>query len=168
MKKLLAIILTLVMLLPIVPLDALTASAATSSGTIGDCTWKLEWGTLTISGNGEMGDCEYGSDGKPWGNEIMRVIFDGVITNIGDWAFSNCYRLNEIVIPEGVTSIGVGAFSNCPCLKSVTLPESLVTIEDSAFSYCTLLESIYIPDNVERIGNLAFSEVFYECSSLFL
>lgn len=35
------------------------------------------------------------------------------ITGIGDWAFSACYALTNVTIPDSVTSIGDWAFYRC-------------------------------------------------------
>jgi len=41
------------------------------------------------------------------------------VTTIGDYAFSNCYILTSITIPNSVTTIGDGAFSCCSSLTSI-------------------------------------------------
>ena len=77
------------------------------------------------------------------------------VTAIGNEAFSGCYTLQNITLPEGLQSISEWAFSNCSALQSITLPGSLRTIDRFAFSY-TSLQSITIPENVESIGTRAF------------
>ena len=46
-KKLLAILISVILLVGVLPLGTITASAATS-GTTGDCTWSLD-GTVDVS-----------------------------------------------------------------------------------------------------------------------
>ena len=41
------------------------------------------------------------------------------VTEIGEHAFSSCYDLIEVVLPDTVTEIGIGAFSTCNHLESV-------------------------------------------------
>lgn len=57
-----------------------------------------------------------------------------------------------------ITAIGDGAFSSCFSLASVKLPESLTTIENSAFSQCTDLTSVDLADctALTSIGYNAF------------
>ena len=89
------------------------------------------------------------------------IIPDGVVS-IGDLRFYNCSSLESVTIPDSVVSIGYLDFSNCSLLKSITIPDSVVSIGDFDFSGCSSLESITIPDSVVSIGDSAFSG----CSSL--
>ena len=81
---------------------------------------------------------------------------------IGDSAFSFCYNLKSITIPDSVISIGFSAFLECGNLKSITIPDSVISIDINAFCGCSSLTSITIPDSVTSIGHYAF----YDCSSL--
>lgn len=54
-----------------------------------------------------------------------------------------------------VTSIGEYAFYNSAKLNELYLPDSLLTIENQAF-YGTSIEELYLPDNVTIIGEQAF------------
>lgn len=134
MKKLLAIILTLAMIICCVPFGAfaVTANAANVlSGTTGDCSWTLDGTVLTISGNGKTDN--YYWDDTPWGCDIT-----------------------EVIVEDGVTYLGDKIFYDCAKLSKVTLGSDLVEIRMDAFGYCESLESIYIPDTVSIIGTDAF------------
>ena len=85
-----------------------------------------------------------------------------IVTSIGDWAFSGCNNLTEIVIPDSVTSIGDYAFHYCSSLTKIVIPDSITSIGDCAFRGCYSLTEIVIPDSVASIGDYAFSG----CSSL--
>ena len=41
------------------------------------------------------------------------------VSGIGEKAFSDCYNLTSVTIPNSVTSIGSSAFSDCKDLKNV-------------------------------------------------
>lgn len=84
------------------------------------------------------------------------------VTNIGEYAFSDCYALTSIVIPDSVTSIGEYAFSYCQALTNIVIPDSVTSIGKSAFSYCQALTSIVIPGSVTSIGE----STFYNCAGL--
>jgi BspA type Leucine rich repeat region (6 copies)/Secretion system C-terminal sorting domain len=84
------------------------------------------------------------------------------LTNIGDYAFSDCSGLTSIVIPNSVTSIGEGAFAGCSGLTSIEIPNSVTSIGKQVFYGCTGLSTIEIPNSVTSIGDWAF----LECSGL--
>ena len=162
-KRLATVMLAATMLGTAVPSTALAAvvkseSAATQSGTTGDCTWMLDdEGTLTISGNGEMG--KYGDleAAAPWKSSVKRAVIEKGVTNIGKWAFNDCENLTEVTLPDTVISIGDGAFADCDNLTEISLPNRLIVIESGAFGCCTNLKDFTIPNSVGFIGEGAFS-----------
>ena len=64
------------------------------------------------------------------------------VTSIGRCAFSFCYSLSSVIIPNSVTSIGEYAFSDCFRLTSITIPNKLTSIGAKAFSGCSSLTSV--------------------------
>ena len=90
------------------------------------------------------------------------ITFDGDVTIIGEWAFSDCRSLTSVTIPDSVTTIEDYAFYECSSLTSVTIPDSVTSIGEWAFSDCRSLTSVTIPDGVTTIGYAAF----LGCSSL--
>lgn len=56
------------------------------------------------------------------------------LTEIPDYAFSNCSSLKRIKIPDGVTKIGAYAFDNCTELTTVFIPDSVTEIDLNAFA----------------------------------
>ena len=91
-----------------------------------------------------------------YNNGYGIITFDGDVTSIGNWAFSDCSGLTSITIPNSVTSIGEYAFYDCTGLTSITIPNSVTSIGPGSFSGCTSLTSITIPDGVTSIGDWAF------------
>ena len=84
------------------------------------------------------------------------------VTSLGDSAFSSCYELTSINIPDSVTSIGGHAFECCSSLTSVTIGDSVTSIGEDAFYSCSSLTSVTIGNSVTSIGMYAFTW----CSSL--
>lgn len=82
-------------------------------------------------------------------------INDGTI-GIADNAFSCCYGLNSIIIPNSVTSIGSEAFFACSGLTSLVLSNNLDSMGYMAFEGCSGLTSLTIPDGVKIVGDHAF------------
>ena len=78
-------------------------------------------------------------------------------SGIGTYAFSYCYSLQSVTIPNSVTSIGGNAFSYCYSLQSVTIPSGVTSIGGYAFYYCYSLQSVTIPNSVTSIGGYAFA-----------
>lgn len=69
---------------------------------------------------------------------------DGVLTELGSWAFYNCHELKELAIPEGVTSIGYATFYGCTYLNELTLPATMEYIADNGFAYCAKLQKMTV------------------------
>lgn len=131
-----------------------------ASGTCGDnLTWTLnEKGTLTISGTGAMEDWDNFSD-IPWYeicSEIVAVVIDDGVLNIGDFSFYSCEELISVTMPESLTEIGNHAFRDCTKMTRIALPDGIIKIGDSAFYGCVELTSVELPDNLAEIGDHAF------------
>ena len=80
------------------------------------------------------------------------------------------FREKEYVVREGTEVICDGAFSGCYSLQSITIPNSVTSIGDYAFSSCNSLQSVTIPNSVRNIGNNAFrgcNICFFICNSTY-
>ncbi len=141
--------------------DDSTIVASGDCGANGDnVTWTLDSdGLLTISGEGEMENYQYG-DSMPWyanRSKITKVVISDGVTSIVCEAFIDCSSLTSVTIPDSVTSIGYNAFGSCRSLTSITIPSSVTKIEWGAFSECKRLTNVKIPDGVDSIGSFTFN-----------
>lgn len=133
MKKILFALLSVILMLSISSLGMfdISAKAAETSGTTGDCTWSIEGDTLTISGNGAMG---YGKIlSSSWNSKITNLVIKNGVTHIGGQAFSDLHKITSITIPNSVTSIDHNAFSGCSNLSNITIPDSVTSISSLVF-----------------------------------
>jgi hypothetical protein len=111
---------------------------------------------------------------------LTNVLIGNGVTNIGVRAFSGCWSLSSIVVPDnvitveewaffssgltrvsigdGVTSVGRIAFSFCSALRNITFGRSVTNIGDTAFSYCTSLRGVYFKGNAPELGLHVFEE----------
>ncbi|MCD8089173.1 MAG: leucine-rich repeat protein [Clostridiales bacterium] len=77
---------------------------------------------------------------------------------LGDWAFSLCEELEEIIIPDSVKRISEGAFYGCTGLSSVQLGSGIEEIGLQAFDGCSSLTDIALPDSLKILRDWAFGE----------
>ncbi|PPJ44597.1 surface protein, partial [Rhizobium sp. KAs_5_22] len=50
------------------------------------------------------------------------------VTEISNYAFSQCSALENVIFPSALTVIGGGAFAGCTGIKDIEFPESLTSI----------------------------------------
>ena len=186
MKRLIALLLALIMLLTLLPQITPSANAyVVQSGYCGEnLSYVLNYATLTISGEGPM--YNYSRDNPaPWDNfalDITHIFIEDGVTTIGDYAFGNTYYyVQEIQIPDSVTYIGYSAFDGCSNLENIKIPFLGNTADETAslssffgrqlktvvitggskigsyaFSDCANLTSIQLPESITGIGEYAF------------
>ena len=84
------------------------------------------------------------------------------VVGIKDNAFSDCYYLTGINLPETVRSIGNGAFASCISLEMFDMPDSVENLGNSIFSNCVSLRIV----NLSQSVNIVPEETFYMCKAL--
>lgn len=90
--------------------------------------------------------------------KLEAVVFSEGLEYIGEYAFSECYGLDGVVVlPDTITFMGQGAFEYCTNLKEIIFLGSLETISGYAFKYCKSIQSITFPLDLKVIGEEAFS-----------
>ena len=77
-------------------------------------------------------------------SNLIEVSWPKKLNSIADGAFYECYKLSEIIIPEGVKNIGSSAFYNSGLTK-VVLPSTLSSM-NNPFNYCPKLTNIEIAE----------------------
>ena len=128
-----------------------TACGETVTETIKAYSVGLEYisngdGTCTVIGRGSCTDLHIRI---PHAFEGERVV------GIGEWAFGGCGDIVQVTIPEGIETIQFNAFSGCWSMTLINLPESLASIGGWAFADCERLTSLYLPGGVELLDSEA-------------
>ena len=108
--------------------------------TIDGCLYSKDKKKLVRCPEGKMGSIEIPSG----------------VTEIGEYSFSGCEKLESAVLPSGLTSIGKFAFSCCKQLKSVNIPDTVISVGQGSFYSCSSLDNICLPASLEVIGPEAF------------
>lgn len=145
-----------------------------------DLSWSLENGILTVNGNGAIPNFEKGATDRPWqeakktateiwiGEGITRIgdrAFQGfqnvtyvhipsTVESIGQWAFQNCYALENAYVFE-TTWMDTGAFDSTPAEKEILSQESLYYLNSPFYLKLVALEPS---------GDLRFDLIDIACS----
>lgn len=162
-KRIMGMVLALTMLTIYVP--CVYAAEIIHSGNCGyngislhgygdNLTWTLDSeGTLTVSGEGEMYYAVSG-DRQPWREyreQIMTVILEDGVEEIGHSAFYGFSNLKNVKIPDSITSIPLGTFGNCSSLEKIHFGKNITSIDTlTAFNGCSSLKEIIIDEENEK------------------
>lgn len=92
-----------------------------------------------------------------YGGKFKTIKLPNTITNIKDYAFYNCRKLENIDISDNLLTIGDAAFMLCLNLTSINLPNKVTSIGSQAFLQCMKLETFKLPYSVKSIGEQTFS-----------
>lgn len=73
------------------------------------------------------------------GNLTVPETLNGIpVTAIGDKAFSQCYYLTDVTLPEGITHIGDFAFEDCTDIETLTIPATVTSMGCNPFIGTTI------------------------------
>ena len=162
MKKAKKLFGMLFIMVALVCVMTLSASAVPTSGIIGNARYSFtSYGNATIYpyyGDGAM--CNFDND-SPMRNFVFNkiIIKDGV-SHIGNFSFLGC-GVNQVEISNSVKSIGYAAFCFTKNLKEIIIPESVISISTDAFRESYDLEKITLLSGFVRIYADAFYKTAY-------
>lgn len=82
------------------------------------------------------------------------------VTEIGQYAFTDCVHITEIVLPDSIEWIYGNAFVNCTHLEKINIPCALVT--SPVFQKCRRLKEVVLEENLEYLHHGVFSDCVIE------
>ena len=127
--------------------------------------------TLSVSGNiailGESGYGSYllgtkmatsasGDQSSGYRGLIRKVEIGSNVIALWNYAFYNCYALENVFIPDGMTTFGSSAFESCYSLATAVIPDGTTSLQSNMFSACYCLTSVVVPHSVNSIALQAF------------
>ncbi len=84
-------------------------------------------------------------------SSINTVDIPGSVKRIEKNAFSMSH-VKKVIFHEGLEYIGERAFGECTKLQNIKLPNTVKTIENGAFNCCDTFTEIVIPGSVTKLG----------------
>ena len=84
----------------------------------------------------------------------MNIQLPNSVVSIGQYAFSNCGALTDVVLANSLVSLGTGAFSKCNLLANISIPNSIESLGEGIFTDCVALNYKEY-DNALYLGNSA-------------
>ncbi len=89
-------------------------------------------------------------------DKLQNVIIGDDVKEVAYSAFSGCTTLADVAFGKNVQKVGEYAFTGCTKLKDAVLSESVTSVGDYAFSKCTALQNAVFGTNVKYMGNMIF------------
>ena len=120
-KKLLAVLLSALVLLGAMPVAVVSAEEFTADNGL---KYTVDNEAVTITGY----------DGEAAEVVIPAEISGAAVKTIGGEAFKNNKALTSVSIPDGVETIEGRAFEGCTALTAVDVPDTVTEIKNDAFA----------------------------------
>ena len=90
--------------------------------------------------------------------KIISITIPHTVRSIGNYAFSYCDQLTEIILPPSIKTIGYAAFNNCHKLQFVVIPSSITSIGGGI---------LYNVANDCEIFNLSNKDILSDCPNIY-
>jgi len=98
-----------------------------------------------------------------------NTIIPNSITSIGNYAFFDREKIQNVALPYGVTSIGECAFWSCSNMETLSLPKTVEIIYSQGFDYCEELKTIHCLAEIPPICvRFAFHSSIYDTTKLYV
>ena len=148
MKRILALLLSVLMLFGTMPI---TAMAATETGRLGTSNVYYELtdeGVLRLYGTGATPNYPAEAESSPFaGKYVEKVVVEQGITSIGNYIFAECWDIEEVSLPKSLRYVGNVAFGGCSKLKEITFNSNTENFGFAALYNCRSLKSVTFKSN---------------------
>jgi hypothetical protein len=92
-----------------------------------------------------------------WNNVFETIHLGNSLEKIGNNAFSDCTKLQNVTLPDSLTDIGNGAFQDCETFTAIEIPPKITILNRSVFNSCAFLETLVLHEGLVTIDDLAFT-----------
>ncbi len=93
--------------------------------------------------------------------DVKKIILPNSIKHVGRYAFANCAKLKEVIMPDGV-EFEEHAFSGCPKMAD---DNGFIIIGNKVHEYLGKDTVVTIPDGIEVLADNLFSTSDYDSNS---
>ena len=147
-KKLLAVILSALILVSAMPVVAVSAAEEFEAD-----GFKYTTNDIAATITGYTGDAT---------EIVIPAELGGFpVEIIGNSAFE-AKGITSVTLPEGLKVIETEAFRKCAGLTEVNIPDTVTDIKNSAFSECTALKNVELSSSLKYLGSAAFKATAIE------
>lgn len=148
-KKLLAVVLSALILVASLPVMAVSAEEFTADNGL---KYTVTDGKATV----------IGYEGEATEVVIPDTLGGATVTTIGAEAFQYNSVITSVTLPESLEVIKEEAFENCQGLTGIDIPDGVVTIEREAFANCIALATVDLSNSLTYLGASAFDSTAIE------
>lgn len=97
---------------------------------------------------------------------IENLILPDALFEIGPYAFNNCINLNHLVLPKQLRTIGLSAFYGCVSLSTIHFTQNYFVPNELFFVRCRKLQAIHV--NASLFSEYIHSESWAELLPIFI
>ena len=88
---------------------------------------------------------------------LENVMLSSLLTALGSDVLENCYSLRGVVIPKGVTALGTSALNGAHSLEIISLGAAFESLGTSSVRNCFSLQELPLPTTVTTLGQNCLS-----------
>ncbi|MBQ8146731.1 MAG: leucine-rich repeat protein [Clostridia bacterium] len=91
---------------------------------------------------------------------LQQILDSSKVASVSQYAFKNCSKLTEIILPNTLTNLANHVFNGSPLTK-VVFPTGIESVGNYCFEGCTTLTDVWMPSEACSFGQ----SVFGKCGS---